>query len=44
MTRFSDATLQAVQDAGSEVEVFNPVHRYVNRVYFNCRDPAGKLR
>ena len=21
-----------------EVEVFNPVHRYVNRIYFNYRD------
>ncbi len=38
LTRFSDATLQAVQDAGIEVEVFNPVHRYVNRIYFNYRD------
>lgn len=38
LTRFSDATLQQVQDAGIEVEVFNPVHRYVNRLYFNYRD------
>ena len=38
ITRFSDATLQALQDAGIEVEVFNPVHRYVNRIYFNYRD------
>ena len=38
LTRFSDASLQAQQDAGVEVEVFNPVHRYVNRIYFNYRD------
>ena len=38
LTRFSDATLQAIQSAGIEVEVFNPVHRYVNRIYFNYRD------
>ena len=38
LTRFSDASLQALQDAGVEVEVFNPVHRYVNRIYFNYRD------
>ena len=38
LTRLSDATLQAVQDAGIEVAVFNPVHRYVNRIYFNYRD------
>lgn len=38
LTRLSDATLQAIQDAGIEVEVFNPVHRYVNRIYFNFRD------
>jgi len=38
LTRFSDATLQAVQNAGIEVQVFNPVHRYVNKIYFNYRD------
>ena len=38
LTRLSDATLQAIQDAGIEVEVFNPVHRYVSRIYFNYRD------
>ena len=38
LTRLSDATLQAMQDAGIEVAVFNPVHRYVNRIYFNYRD------
>jgi len=38
LTRLSDNMLQAIQDAGIEVEVFNPVHRYVNRIYFNYRD------
>ena len=38
ITRLSDATLLAIQDAGIEVAVFNPVHRYVNRIYFNYRD------
>ena len=38
ITRLSDTTLQAIQDAGIEVAVFNPVHRYVNRLYFNYRD------
>ena len=38
LTRFSDKSLRALQDAGIEVEVFNPVHRYVNRIYFNYRD------
>ncbi len=38
LTRLTDAALQSIQDAGIEVEVFNPVHRYVNRIYFNYRD------
>ena len=38
LTRLSDETLQKMQDAGIEAEVFNPVHRYVNRIYFNFRD------
>lgn len=38
LTRFSDETLQTLQNAGIEVKVFNPVHRYVNRIYFNYRD------
>ncbi|MDD3346927.1 cardiolipin synthase [Oscillibacter sp.] len=38
LTRLSDDTLQKMQNAGIEVEVFNPVHRYVNRIYFNYRD------
>ena len=38
LTRLSDGTLQAIKDAGIEVEIFNPVHRYINRLYFNYRD------
>ncbi|MGM9661495.1 MAG: cardiolipin synthase [Oscillospiraceae bacterium] len=38
ITRFSGKTLAEVRQAGIEVEVFNPVHRYVNRLYFNYRD------
>ena len=38
LTRFSDGALQALQDAGIEVKVFNPVHRYVSRINFNYRD------
>ena len=38
LTRFSGKALQALQEAGVEVKVFNPVHRYVNRIYFNYRD------
>lgn len=38
LTRLSDTMLQRMQDAGIEVGVFNPVHRYVNRIYFNYRD------
>ncbi len=36
--RFRGETIAALQDAGVEVVVFNPVHRYVNRLYFNYRD------
>ncbi len=38
LTRFTDESLQALQDAGIEVKVFNPVHRYVSRINFNYRD------
>ncbi|MBE6995580.1 MAG: cardiolipin synthase [Ruminococcaceae bacterium] len=38
LTRLSDAALQEIQDAGIEVAAFNPVHRYVNRIYFNYRN------
>ncbi|MGM9618928.1 MAG: cardiolipin synthase [Oscillospiraceae bacterium] len=38
ITRFSGRMLAEVRQAGIEVEVFNPVHRYINRLYFNYRD------
>lgn len=38
LTRFTNATLQKIQAAGIEVEMFNPVHRYISRIYFNYRD------
>ena len=36
--RFSAESLRALQDAHIEVQMFNPVHRYIGRVYFNYRD------
>ena len=36
--RFSGGSLKAVQDAGIEAQTFNPVHRYISRLYFNYRD------
>ena len=36
--RFRGETIAELREAGVEVEVFNPVHRYVNRLYFNYRD------
>ena len=38
LTRMSDAMLQEIQAAGIEVQVFNPVHRYISRIYFNYRN------
>lgn len=38
ITRLQQGMLQRMQDAGIAVQVFNPVHRYVNRLYFNYRD------
>ena len=38
INRFSGETLDALRDAGVEVQIVNPVHRYVNRLYFNYRD------
>ena len=38
LTRMSDAMLQLIQDAGIEIQSFNPVHRYVSRIYFNYRN------
>lgn len=36
--RFRGETIDALRSAGIDVYVFNPVHRYVNRLYFNYRD------
>ena len=36
--RFSAESLEALRTAGIAVHIFNPVHEYVNRLYFNYRD------
>ncbi|MBQ9459988.1 MAG: cardiolipin synthase [Oscillospiraceae bacterium] len=36
--RFRGETIEKMREAGIEVFIFNPVHRYVNRLYFNYRD------
>ena len=36
--RFRGETIDALRGAGIEVVVFNPVQKYVNRLYFNYRD------
>lgn len=38
ITRMRNETIEAMREAGMEVQVFNPVHQYVNRLYFNYRD------
>ena len=38
ITRMRSETIAQMREAGMEVAVFNPVHRYVNRLYFNYRD------
>ena len=38
ISRFSAGTLAAMEHAGIEYIVFNPVHRYVSRLYLNYRD------
>lgn len=38
LTRLSDETLRDMEAVGIEVEVFNPVHKYISRLYFNYRD------
>lgn len=38
ITRMSRSTVQRMRDAGIEIAIFNPVHQYVNRLYFNYRD------
>ena len=36
--RMGADTIEKLREAGAEVLVFNPVHQYVNRLYFNYRD------
>ena len=38
ITRMRRETIEQMREAGMEVEIFNPVHQYVNRLYFNYRD------
>lgn len=38
MMRFGSEEVSALRKLGVEVMVFNPVHEYVNRLYFNYRD------
>ena len=38
ITRMRRETVEQMREAGMEVRVFNPVHQYVNRLYFNYRD------
>ena len=38
ITRMSREMVARMREAGIEVAVFNPVHHYVNRLYFNYRD------
>lgn len=38
LRRFRGSSVRALREAGAEVVAFNPVHRYVNRLYFNYRD------
>lgn len=38
ITRMRSETIERMREAGMEVHVFNPVHQYVNRLYFNYRD------
>ena len=36
--RFHGETIDRLREAGVEVFIFNPVHEYVNKLYFNYRD------
>lgn len=38
ITRMRRETIELMREEGMEVCVFNPVHQYVNRLYFNYRD------
>lgn len=36
--RMQGGTIERLKRAGIEIHIFNPVHRYVNRLFFNYRD------
>ena len=38
ITRMRNETIDRMREAGISVRIFNPVHQYVNRLYFNYRD------
>ncbi|MDO4810653.1 MAG: cardiolipin synthase [Eubacteriales bacterium] len=38
MLRLHRESIEELRQAGVETQVFNPVHHYVNRLYFNYRD------
>lgn len=38
MMRLPAEQIEALRESGVEVQIFNPVHHYVNRLYFNYRD------
>ena len=38
IARMSGEMIDAMKECGIEVAIFNPVHQYVNRLYFNYRD------
>lgn len=38
MLRMHQESVEELRRAGVEIQVFNPVHHYVNRLYFNYRD------
>lgn len=38
ITRMRGETIEKMRSEGIEVCIFNPVHQYVNRLYFNYRD------
>ncbi|NLU24022.1 MAG: cardiolipin synthase [Clostridiales bacterium] len=38
MMRMHEETVEEAQALGVDMRVFNPVHHYVNRIYFNYRD------
>jgi cardiolipin synthase len=38
MMRIRGEDLEQLRQMGVEVKIFNPVHHYVNRLYFNYRD------